>query len=235
MTFCVLGENCTVFDRAEQLSGVTYSKQLCDGCFMRAQSELNLLRYDYVDLSQLIPKKPMPVDSRICRPKPESSPPVAMSVFTLRGQVAYVLAMTEDALRRHLHDRYAVRAVPVREGFALDQSVRYLRPRVDELAGMPARSGHWMVEGPKVALSGVDLVILMGSLHRSARWMCGLDMKIRKAPGDCPSCQVPALKRLDDEPERVFCGHCRHSMSSMEYLALTRLRVHPEPPVTPAA
>jgi len=233
MTFCILGENCSVFDRRTETSGLSHRNPLCDGCRNRVRRELNLLRYDYVDLSQLIPKTDARGDARIFRPKPGSSPPLDVQVFTLREQIAGVARCAELALRRHLG--MALPSVKVREGYGLSDAVSYLHPRVDDLARMPPFEALWGSQGAVGAvvdkLDGAAVLMLFGALHRQARKMCGLDPRTIRVPGSCPSCSVPALKRLDDDPGRLWCQNCNLQLTRQEYLNAQRMLFAP---VTPA-
>lgn len=224
MTFCVLGIQCSVFDPVEQLPGVAYAAPLCEGCRRRAESHLNLLRYDYVDLSQLVPRAERRAEVRIARPKPASSPPLNMGVFGLRARIAWVVLLAEQALREHVGELHAALPLPVREGYALDTAVRYLQPRVDQLAVLPATSAYWDVAGEqRVELDGAGVLAVFGVLHRSARKACGLDAAVITLPGDCPKCRASSLRRSADEPGKVWCVHCRVTLTGAEYLQHVRL------------
>lgn len=191
--------------------------------------ELDLLRFDYVDLSQLVSKKDGHSEVKISRPKPESSPPLDMLVVTLRWDMVWTTRKAEDHLRAHIQDRPRV-DLPVREGFSLDCSIRYLSPRVDDLARLPEAAGPVGEDG--MVYSGVDLLRLIGVLHSQARKVCGLDPRTITVPGDCPSCAAPSLRRLDDNPEKIWCVHCHLRLSKDDYYRVQRLQFAP---VTPAA
>lgn len=221
MTFCILAENCTVFDRHANTSGLSRHNPLCEGCRNRSKRELNLLRYDYVDLSQLIAKQGGLSEAKISRPKPESSPTVDLSVLTLRSEMTDTAMWAEFRLRTHLGMLHT--SAPVREGYGLSQAVYFLEPRVDALARMPAADGH---------LSGAELLLLVGMLHRRARKVCGLDPRTIQLPGLCPSCSVPSLRRHDDDPERVWCAACNMQLAKEAYYAAQRMQFAP---VTPAS
>lgn len=235
MTFCVLAENCSVFDRETETSGISLRNPLCEGCRIRSRRELNLLRYDYVDLSQLIPRQDARQDARIFRPKPESSPTIDLAVFTLREQIANVARCAELALRGHLGMLHT--SGPVREGYALTDAVGYLSPRVDDLARMPPSSALWGSQRatgdvPELeTLDGLDVLQLVGMLHRRARKVCGVDPRVIRVPGCCPSCSAPALCRHDDDPERLWCSRCNLQVTRKEYMDAQRMLWEP---VTPA-
>lgn len=224
MTFCVLDQNCSVFDRRTETSGISFRNPLCEGCRNRSRRELHLLRYDYVDLSQLIAKRDSNSEAKITRPKPGSAPVIDVDVFTLRSAIAQVVQLAEEGLRWHLGMVHVVQ--PVREGYGLSASVAFLGPRVDDLARMPAKVALWASETPS-AMDGAQVLVLVGELHRRARRVCGVDPKVIRVPGNCPSCSVPALRRHDDDPERYWCQMCNLQVSRADYLAAQRMIFSP--------
>lgn len=231
MTFCVLGENCSVYDRRTETSGISFRNPLCEGCRNRSRRELHLLRYDYVDLSQLIAKRDGNSEAKIARPKPGSVPVIDVDVFTLRSEIAEVARNAEVALRAHLGNLHP--PAPVREGYALSSSVAYLGPRVDDMARVPVFVALWASEGA-YEVDGAQVLVLLGALHRRARRVCGVDPKVIRVPGLCPSCSVPALRRHDDDPERYWCQGCNLQVSREEYLAAQRMLFAPvTPPCAP--
>lgn len=223
MTFCVLGAVCSVYDPQLRLAGLTYSNPMCDGCRQRGARELNLLRYDYVDLSQLIPKPPVVSDTKIFRPDPESSPPLSMAVWGLRSELVHLVCTAERELRRHQDDLKHFVEMPVREGFAVDRAVSYLRHRIDLLPLMPPTEAVWDCDDPaRSVLSGPDVILCVGALHRRSRRLCGLDSRTICVPGHCPQCEVPSLRRADDDPALIWCVHCRVRLTNDQYVAAMR-------------
>src|SRR5215218_7105540 len=204
MTFCILAEDCFVFDRLTSTSGSAYRNSLCEGCRNRAERELNLLRYDYVDLSQIIAKKDGHSETKISRPKPESSPTLDLEVVTLRSQIADVVHDAETAVRVHLHMAYV--PLPAREGYLLAGGIAYLSPRVNDLARMPPSAGRWGVVDE--VLDGRQILVLIGALHRRAQRMCGITPRTLTVPGSCPRCRGPSLRRHDGDPEQIWCVTC---------------------------
>jgi hypothetical protein len=224
MTFCVLGENCSVFDKHTKTSGITRNNPLCEGCRNRARRELDLLRFDYVDLSQLIPKRNGYSEAKISRPKPESSPTIDVSIFTLRSQVAELARAAEESVRIRLGMLHSS-SVMVREGFALTSAIAFLYPRVDELALTPAVPAGW--DDDLEDLDGPQVLYTFGVLHRRARRVCGIDPKTVAVPGLCPSCSVPGLRRHDDDPLRYWCTVCNVQVSQQDYFAAQRMQFAP--------
>lgn len=230
--FCALGDNCSVFDPNLELPGVTYTSPLCDGCRDRARSVLNLLRYDYIDLSQLIPKSDQRNDeAAIFRPKPESSPPISMPIFNLRAELAYVVLLTEREVRRFVSDEPAYRLEPSREGYTLDRALAYLQRAVENLAQMPATSAYWDPDEPdRLTMDGPQVILHLGAIHRRSRRACGLDARKITVPGDCPNCLATSLRRMEDDPDKVWCVNCRASFTGSEYKAAMRLDLSADAP-----
>lgn len=215
---CVVGENCCVYDRVHKLPGVAYPYSICTGCFNRCKSDLNMLRYDYVDLAQLMVPRETRSDANIFRTKPESSPPLDLQVLTLRSDIAEALVATEDAMRERLRDR--PRDTPTREGYSVDQAVRYLEARVDHIAEIPT-IGH------EKAPDGISMLGWYSTLHRRARRAAGLLLPSVKVAGSCPRCAVTALRRHADDHEKVWCGHCHQQMSRDDYHKSLRMQLAP--------
>jgi hypothetical protein len=224
MTFCVLGENCSVFDRHTKTSGLSLRSPLCEGCRNRARRELDLLRFDYVDLSQLIAKSDGRSEAKISRPKPESSPTIDLSVFTLRSQIVELARAAETAVRIRQHTPST--ASPwVREGFALSSSIAFLYPRVDELALTASVPARW--DDDLGDLDGPQTLYTVGVLHRRARRVCGVDPRTIRVPGLCPSCSAPTLCRHDDDPQRLWCAACHIQLDEQQYYAAQRMQFAP--------
>ncbi len=232
MNFCVLGTDCTVYDRRHDLAAVTYGTPLCQGCRDALRGDLNGLRYDYIDLSQLL----VPADGRndagkIFRPKPESKPNTNMAPWYLRDDIAWTVAITAIVVRRHTEPRpLRLPVLPVREGYRLDVDLRYLAERTDDIAGLPAIEAHWNADTELPCdLDGPAIVDRLRRLHSRARKMCGTDPRVITVPGYCQPCNTPSLRRHDDNPEIIWCVHCNRKMDAAEYGRMVRLQI-PAPP-----
>lgn len=223
MTFCSLGANCSVWDSRLKMPGVSISIPICEGCRNRTLSELQMLRLDYVDLTQMLPPSSSPAEVRIFRPKPESRPPLDMQVFTLRHQIAHVVLLADCAVR----ERYGPRlAPPAREGAALDHALRHLGTRVGDLARLSGVEGYWDPSAELTAiLDGPGMLLLFGALHRRARVQLGLNAATLAMPGECPSCQVAALRQRADEPQRLWCQACKTVLDRRSYLEIVSMRI----------
>lgn len=213
--FCVLGAWCSVFDRQAKVAGLSYTRPLCPGCHSRASVEINLLRYDYVDLTNALPLSDRRGEVQIFRPKPESRAPMDLEVFSLRTEIvhAVVRAATVAGWRSN--------AAGVREGFALDVAANALKARLDDLAAVGVTEGWWNSRtGLTEALSGPQVLMLLGSLHRRARRLTGVDAPILRIPGDCPGCCASALRRREDNPEWIWCASCGAQLTRSRYQQL---------------
>lgn len=223
MTFCALGANCSVWDSRAKLPGITISIPICEGCRNRTLAELQMLRLDYVDLTQMLPPSTSPSQVRISRPKPESMPPINLQVFTLRHTIAHVVLLADDAVR----ERYGPALTPpAREGAALDHALRHLGTRVGDLARLTGVEGYWdpSVE-PATILDGPGMLLLFGALHRRARVQLGLNAPTLAMPGECPSCRVAALRQRADEPQRIWCQSCKTVLDRRRYLEIVSMRI----------
>jgi hypothetical protein len=177
-------------------------------------------------VAQLMSRRQVLSEAEISRPKPGSSPPIDIQVFTLRSVIAEVAQTAERELRRHLGMLHA--SVPVREGYGLSDAVGFLHPRVDDLARLPPVGALWgsqrAADGVEVQeLTGVQVLVLLGSLHRQARRVCGVDPRTVRLPGLCPTCSVPALTRSQDDLGRVWCGHCQARYTQQQYFAAQQM------------
>jgi hypothetical protein len=219
-SFCSLDANCSVFDRATKLPGIARTSEICQGCVNRSRRELGMLRYDYVDLSQLIVPADSRSDAHIFRPKPESSPPIDLHAFTLRSQIAEAVVATEEAVRRLAG--YRANCAPTREGWAVDHAVRFLSERIDSIASV--RSVFY---GPESDADGLTMLLEFGGLHRAAQRVVGLLAPTVGLPGDCPKCAVPALRRRADVENHVWCAHCHLSMTRVDYYRACQMQFAP--------
>ncbi len=226
MSFCIMATNCVVYDSDQRIPGYTPVGVLCEGCTNGVRAELNLLRYDYVDLSQLV----VPVDVRnetgkIFRPKPESREPINLHPFTLRGDIAWFARQLVLVVREATGRVLRTAPMPVREGFQLDADVRFLIERVADIAALPATVAHWSSNDDYASeLDGAGVVLRLRSMHRSARLLCGTARRVITVPGWCLTCNEVSLRRHDDDAETVWCQHCKARWTREEYQRMARLQ-----------
>lgn len=225
MSFCIRDSKCRVYDPAAKVPGYVTANPLCISCQEDAAGSFNSLRYDYVDLSQLFPKIDVRNEvGKIFRPKPESSPPLNMAPFTLRGDIAFFVAVVCKAVRRACGlppNAFG----PAREGWALDVDVEFLTRRIPDLTALgPTVAFFGDTEHPET-LSGPQMADRARALHLKARRMCGTEPRVIKVPGFCPYCNAMSLRRNDDNPERIWCLACRAQLSDIDYARITLLHL----------
>ncbi len=219
-SYCVLGADCSVYDSHFQAPGTTPGQSLCVSCEDSFKRVITSLKFDYIDITQLmVPRDTRTEQLHIFRPKPESSPPWNSAAVNVRDRLAWTVLMAERCLREQLGDAQAARRMPVREGFAVSEALRYLHPRVCELAALSTVLAPWDPdEAQPVPVTGVQVLGVLSSVHRQVRRMCGLDERVIAVPGFCPSCSAPSLRRHSDDPEVLWCGGCPGRLSRQEYL-----------------
>lgn len=208
-----------------KIPGVCISICICQGCRNRTISELRMLRLDYVDLTQMLPPSSVVSQVKIFRPKPESTPPLNLPAFTLRHRIAHAVLLADH----HVRLRYGPKLTPpAREGAALDHALRHLETRVGDLASLGVTEGYWDPSAElRTALDGPGMLLLFSELHRQARVMLGLNAPTLLMPGECPNCQVAALRQRADEPQRVWCQACKTALDRTSYLDIISLRIRP--------
>lgn len=216
-SFCTFAEQCGSYDRVSHLPGFTEGHNLCDQCWAHSSGDVYALLFDYLDLSQLIARRDGHSDAKIARPKPASTPPIDLNVDTLRSDMAVGLLGAEVGLRRALAVPVRVN-LHVREGFSVQQSVSFVGPRVDALAGMDE------IPLGDAPTSGVEVLTYLRELHRRARRVAGLSDLTIALPGPCPKCAVNALSRRDGS-DTVNCGSCRHAWPWADYQKHVTLQV----------
>lgn len=224
MSFCAFGEKCLVFDSALNSPGVCYSAAICEGCRNRCFGELNMLRLDYVDLTQRLPRRAVLPEVRIARSKPQSAMPMDLQVFTLRHWIAHAVVLADGALRDTFGPPGPRWAGPVREAVALDHALRHLQARLVDVAALGEVDGYWNPSaGVTQALSGPGMLLLFGDLHFRARRLLGIFPTTITVPGMCPQCGAAALQHFDDTPEKIHCRVCASGYSRQKYAEMVEL------------
>lgn len=214
---CVMASGCVALDRASGLSAPAFTRALCEDCERVAHSDVSLLRYDYVDLSQLIARQDAPGDAKIARPKPRSTPPINLDVDALRSEIATTLWIWEQPVRWAVGLPPRPPAGATRDGWTVDHAVRVIAPRVQVLAALPEIGAyHDGRDQPMAWVDGLTGLTRLRDLHRRSRHHTGLLARNVALPGECPKCAAHALSRRDGT-EAVTCGNCRGSWSYEEY------------------
>lgn len=227
MSFCIRDSKCSVYDSANKVPGYCPDAiALCQSCRDNAARDFNALRYDYVDLSQLV----VPADGRndagkIFRPKPESKPPIAEAPFTLRGDIAFFVGVVARVLMVEYLGRRQHLAGPVREGYGLDVNVAMICRHMDTLASLGEVEKFYADTALPERLDGAGMCERARSLHLRARRLCGTEPAVIKVPGYCPYCQAMTLRRNDDNAERIWCQGCSAQLTDIDYARITLLQL----------
>lgn len=216
---CALGENCDRFDRKTGVPGETFGYNLCNTCFAHSTADISALVYDYVDLSQIIARKDGHSEAKISRPKPASTPPIDLAVFTLRDDIEWVLLQAEYEVR-HMEGGPQRDTAHARGGHNVSTSVPFLLDRLEKLAGLknPSR------KNPAPPDTGPEIIHALRRFHMHARRILGRDELNIALPGACPQCHAPRLSRRDGS-ETVTCAACGVAIPWTVYQKLVTLAI----------
>jgi hypothetical protein len=220
---CAYAEQCPDVDRHSGLAPAT-QRNLCSRCEREASRDVQLLPFDYVDLSQFLPRRPVRPDTKTARPVPQSTPPIDLHIERLRSDIAWALQVWELPVREAAELAPAIHEA-VREGHLVQKAVEIIAPRVDLLAGLPAVAGYarGLDAGP-VEVTGLEGLDQLRALHRRARRMLGVGRLVMSLPGDCSECGAWALRRRDGT-DTVYCAQCRCRWSYTEYTRYVGLMI----------
>lgn len=223
--YCEFLNRCAVYDSKLELPGMVGENSICSACIARGRRDVRMLRYDFVDLTQLLVPRDGRGDEGIFRPKPESSLPLDLGVLSLRDDLVQVVGTVERRLRsanRCALPRYHQAA---RDGYRLDQGVEYVSEHVPLLASLTDTVIEY--DPPYGATTsqydGLGTLTLFRRLHRRVSLISGLVERVRTMPGDCPQCAATALRRVDDS-DVVWCASCSLRMTPAAYLEHVRLQ-----------
>jgi LSD1 subclass zinc finger protein len=204
-----MGDRCKAFDRNAGVPAVSAPKNLCPSCESHYTRVMKMLVYDYLDLSRIIARSNTFSDDKIARPKPQSTPPIDLTIDTLRSQLVWTVGIWETHVR-------AAAGLPwrsylgARDGFNVNTGCTILAPRVDLLAGLPPvlawHDGHGSPE--PFEMPGTEGLLRLAEINRRSRYATGVTERTVRLPGDCPDCGAPTLMRLAGADE-VSCAVCR--------------------------
>lgn len=204
---CRLGPFCDRYNRRTGFPGETGGFNLCETCAVHAVSDIAALLYDFVDLSQIVARHAARSEAKISRPKPESVPPLDMSVVALRDDIEGVLCRAEQELRR-LHRLPLRTPRNARPGYNVDQALAIVLPRLEVLAGLePLPPDAWP------PTTGAEMVSVLRQLHRRAHALLGRKDLTVALPGACPACHAMKTLSRRDGSDTVLCGSCGHAMT----------------------
>jgi len=209
---------CRMWDRRARTSGrLSGEALLCDWCLEVAERDVRALVWDYVGLAQILaPALGVWGDGM---PRGKSSPlPLREHVRVLQEDIHWLTdAWCEVACDIH---RLPARPQDVREGWAVQQSVSILAPRLHVLATARPRpfTTYPGIEGECVDVPGWRGVLDLARLHHRARSALGLTSPTREhCQGvSCRDCDVQYLFRIPGE-DGVRCEACGLYYTAEQY------------------
>jgi len=213
---CALGEHC------HSGNDTPIRRHLCVVCEYDHARDVRALVYDFVDLTQLIPRgRHLPTDA-ISRPKPGPTLPLDANILALRDDIRLILTHWE--LRMRWAQRLFVPPGAVRDGHAVQRAVDIIAPRVDAIAGIRDNEGG--PADPSPYDTGVLALLRMRELHGVARARVGHHARTIALPGQCPDriCRAETLTRLDGS-DTVTCRTCGNAWTYPDYQAYVTLKV----------
>jgi hypothetical protein len=211
---CVAAGRCRAID-GEGYAAPVDRLPLCERCMADGLRYLDWLVWDYVDLEGMIPR--WGVGGEKVSGTPEPSVPIALAPEALQRRIWLTLTTWEEIVRDHL-GLSELAPGSVRDGWAVQRAVKFLRVRLDELAAVGA-TPTWLHgpddEGP-VEMTGAEAIQEFIRLGRSARAMLGLTRLTHVMPGACVSCGQTALQR-EDGSDTVYCTGCQNVITLDDY------------------
>lgn len=195
---------------------------LCVWCLEAAQRDVRALVLDYRDLEQHLPPSLGQRGSGMPPARGISAPlPIAEHVLDLQIDIFRLLDAWDDVIRDIC--RLSDKPQRTRAGWAVQQSVTVLAPRLDVLAGVSGTM--WDYPGSVERCSevpGWQGVLDLVQLHHRARRALGLT---RESPTllvgvPCPECNAATLYRGPGD-DAVRCGRCSAYLSGRDYTAWT--------------
>lgn len=182
---------------------------LCGLCLVPAERDVRALVLDYRDLEQRLP--PSLGQWGDGMPRGKSSPlPLSEPVLTLQQDIHWLVSAWDDVVRDVA--RLSEKPTRVRDGFAVQQSVAILAPRLDVLAAVPAVA-MWTYLGAEGStdVPGWQGVLDLVALHQRARTLLGLTAAKKEhcsgIPCRNPECDLKLLYRIPGTDE-VRCDAC---------------------------
>jgi hypothetical protein len=197
---------------------------LCFYCLEGAERDVRALVLDYRDLEQHLAPSLGQRGSGLPTGRGGLPPlPIAEHVLDLQIDIFRMTDAWDDVVRDF--DRLSDKPTRTRAGWAVQQSVSVLAPRLDRLAQTSAEM--WDYPGAMDRCSevpGWQGVLDLAHLHQRARHTLGLT---RESPTllvgvPCKGCNAATLYRYPGEDGAV-CGRCGLYYSAGDYAAWTSL------------
>lgn len=226
---CMAGDRCKARD--EHGDPALTDGYLCFWCLESAERDVRALTLDYRDLEQRLPLSLGQRGTGLPTGRGGlPGPPIAEHVLELQQDIWW-LTDAWDAVVRDL-DRLSDKPPRTRAGWAVQQSVSILAPRLDRLAR--ASGTMWDYPGAVercAEIPGWQGVLDLAHLHHRARAALGLTAEKPELclgiPCRNPECDLKTLYRLPGSDE-VKCHSCGLRYSAEDYTTWTRLLAAPK-------
>jgi hypothetical protein len=220
---CEAGDRCRAYDPAARQPFPSWP--LCDFCLESAERDVRALVLDYRDLEQHLP--PSLGQWGDGQPRSRSTAlPLSVHVLDLQIEIHSTLDAWDDVVRDR--ERLSDKPQRVRDGWAVQQAVSILAPRLHILAGIPM-AVMWSypgTEGRDSEVPGWQGVLDLSRLHQRARSALGLT---REEPELCVGvpcrrieCDLKTLYRMPGTDE-VRCHSCGLTYSAEDYAKWLKL------------
>lgn len=212
---------CRAFD-GRQPAECDGKAALCQWCIEVCERDVRALTLDYRDLEQLLPPALGVWGDGM--PRGQSSPlPLRESILDLQMQIHWLTDAWDDVVRDV--DRLSEKPHRVRQGWAVQQSVSILAPRLRLLAEIESVT-MWSYPGHEgaVDVAGWQGVLDLAQLHHRARSALGLTSPMPEhcQAVVCRDCDLKLLYRIPGE-DSIRCDGCGLYYSGDEYAAWTAL------------
>lgn len=207
---CAFGADC---ESNPHTAWISTGGKLCRECAANTCRDIGLLVYDYVDLSQRIPKNNRLPETRIARPKPGSTVPLDLRIITVRETIVDQLIHWEARVRLHLREPEPSRQA--RDGFLVQRAALTVGAHVRLIAGLP---------------DGLDGLRALRITHRRAVKIVARTVRTVPLPAECPdrTCRQRRLSTREGT-QVVTCAGCGGRWSLDDYERYVTLRVREIP------
>lgn len=225
---CMAADRCRAVD--ERGNPAETDGWLCFHCLESAERDVRALVLDYRDLEQHLPPSLGVWGDGL--PRGTSSRPLPLNehVLNLQHEIWW-LTDAWDAVVRDA-SRLSDKPPRTRAGWAVQQSVAILAPRLDVLAAVTSVE-MWDYPGAVVVtdrcspVAGWQGVLDLAALHRRARSALGLsnDRPALLVGVRCRGCDVKSKLTRDHDSGEVWCRACGQRYTAEEYTRWTAMLV----------
>lgn len=197
-----------------QAAAATAPNTLCDRCTSAVAAAVAGLWQDYLGLDQLVTEPTTGAASEIRSPSPTPALPIDIHTDALKVELETVVGHAAAAITSHAPPRAFVTAITLVEN-NLDTLLRAPRHPVVMWNRAGDRRERFIVDG-------IDIALKLGSLHRRARMILGVDRGKDRMPVPCPRCEARRLVRFHGAAG-VTCESCNACWTDYGYQQLTTI------------